>query len=305
MSTATVGDRYATRVPGPLPPAGRADPVVYPGIPGPLPAPDVDHYARHGYLVVDRLVGPAAAARLLAEVERLGRDRALARDERVVREPGGDAVRSIFEVHLLSPLLGRLVTDHRLVDVARQILGSEVYVHQSRVNRKPAFHGEGFAWHSDFETWHAEDGMPSPRAVSISVALTANYVHNGSLMLVSGSHRTFVPTAAETPEDHFRQSLRRQVVGVPDGHALSPLVDRAGGIAVVTGEPGSAVVFDSNTMHGSTENITPYPRTNVFVVYNSVENTLVDPFAAARPRPGFIAARRFDPVRPTAAAWDA
>lgn len=28
---------------------------------------------------------------------------------------------------------------------------------------------------SDFETWHAEDGMPVPRAVSLSIALTDNY----------------------------------------------------------------------------------------------------------------------------------
>ena len=44
-------------------------------------------------------------------------------------------------------------------------------------------------------------------------------------------------------------------------------------------------------MHGSGSNITPYPRSNIFVVFNSVENALVAPFAAPSPRPSYIAAR--------------
>jgi ectoine hydroxylase len=49
-------------------------------------------------------------------------------------------------------------------------------------------------------------------------------------------------------------------------------------------------------MHGSNSNITPFPRSNVFVVFNSVENTLGEPFGALSPRPTFIASRDFAPV---------
>lgn len=37
--------------------------------------------------------------------------------------------------------------------------------------------------------------------------------------------------------------------------------------------------------------ITPVPRSNAFLVYNSVENTLVEPFGAPAPRPEFVATR--------------
>jgi ectoine hydroxylase len=50
-------------------------------------------------------------------------------------------------------------------------------------------------------------------------------------------------------------------------------------------------------MHGSNSNITPFPRSNVFVVFNSVENTLVEPFGAPSPRPTFIGSRDFTMVR--------
>lgn len=289
-------DPYPTRRESAVGLIDRQHPVVHAHRPGPLSAAELADFDRDGFVVVDQILEPEAVGPLLAEVERLAADEAVAQSGRVVREPGGDAVRSVFEVHAVSPVLAAVIGDRRLVGMAEQILGSAVYVHQSRVNRKPAFAGEGFAWHSDFETWHAEDGMPTPRALSLSLALTPNYPHNGSLMIVPGSHRIFVPTARETPEDHYRQSLRRQEVGVPAEAGLAALVERGGGITTVTGGPGSAVLFDSNAMHASTENITPYPRTNLFVVYNSVDNRLVAPYAAPAPRPDFIASRRFEPL---------
>jgi ectoine hydroxylase len=64
-----------------------------------------------------------------------------------------------------------------------------------------------------------------------------------------------------------------------------------GGITSCTGKAGSVVFFDCNTMHGSNGNITPYPRSNLFFVYNSVDNQLEAPKSGLKPRPEFIAAR--------------
>jgi len=183
-----------------------------------------------------------------------------------------------------------------VVGRARQILGSDVYVHQSRINVKPGFGASGFYWHSDFETWHAEDGLPNMRTVSVSIALTENYDTNGGLMIMPGSHRTFLGCAGETPEDNYKKSLQMQDAGTPSDEALTKLAGEYG-IRLFTGKPGSATWFDCNCMHGSGDNITPYPRSNVFIVFNSVENAAVEPFAAPVRRPEFIGARDFTPVR--------
>ncbi|MGH9086899.1 MAG: ectoine hydroxylase [Acidimicrobiales bacterium] len=294
-SPVTVADRYPTRTDRPQRQA-RLDPVVYGSRPGPMSDGERARFEEDGFCAFDRLITDEEVADLLAEVERLASPLARIDPERLVLEPGDHDVRSVFEVHELSPLIARIVADDRLAGRARQVLGSDVYIHQSRVNRKPGFAGTEFAWHSDFETWHAEDGMPAARALSISVALTPNYDCNGSLLIIPGSHKTFLATVGETPEDHYRQSLRRQDIGVPDQASLTRQVEEAGRIATITGAAGSAVMFDCNAMHGSAGNITPYPRCNLFVVYNSVENTLVDPFAAPAPRPEHIASRDFTPV---------
>jgi ectoine hydroxylase len=189
----------------------------------------------------------------------------------------------------------RLAADERLAGVARFLLGDDVYVHQSRLNYKPGFVGKEFYWHSDFETWHTEDGMPAMRAVSCSVLLTPNRSWNGPLLTIAGSHKWFVSCPGETPENHHEQSLRRQEVGVPDEASLAELV-RRGSLEECVGPPGTVVFFECNVMHGSNGNITPQPRRNVFLVYNSVENQLVEPYAAPARRPTHIATRDVVPI---------
>jgi ectoine hydroxylase len=275
----------------------RADPAVYgTAFDGPLASADLARFDANGFHANQQLIDPGEVADYRAELGRLSTDPALKDDERTIIEPGSREVRSIFEVHKISEVFAALLSDPRVVEPARQILGSDVYIHQSRVNFKPGFSGNTFYWHSDFETWHAEDGMPRMRAVSVSIALTENLDCNGPLMIMPGSHKTFVACPGETPADHYKASLRNQEIGTPDEGSLRTLANKHG-IQQFAGPAGSATLFDCNCMHGSNSNITPFPRSNVFVVFNSVENTLVEPFAAPSPRPAFIGSRDFTPVR--------
>ncbi|MFA5521601.1 MAG: ectoine hydroxylase [Castellaniella sp.] len=281
----------------------RQDPVVYGAgeYARALDRERLGRYEDNGFLVMHDVFDAGEIAGLVREMDHLRGDDAIARLPEAVAEPGSNEVRSVFRVHALSERIAALARDPRLLDVARQILGSEVYIHQSRVNYKPGFNGKEFYWHSDFETWHVEDGMPAMRALSCSVLLTDNNACNGPLMLVPGSHLHFISCIGETPDEHYRQSLRKQEYGVPDPLSLSLLVEQ-GGIEPVLARAGSVIFFDCNTMHGSAGNISPWPRANVFMVYNSVENTLAAPRHGLAPRPEYIATREhFTPLRPVQA----
>jgi ectoine hydroxylase len=298
-------DLYPTRCTPDPALLSRRDPVTYaPWRPGaPLSAPQVEQFDRHGYLVLDDVFGAGEIETLQAETGRLLGDPSSLDDETVVTEPGGDEIRSIFQIHCQSRLMARLAADERLAGVARFLLDDDVYVHQSRLNYKPGFQGKEFYWHSDFETWHAEDGMPRMRALSMSVLLAENTPNNGPLMLIPGSHRTFLSCVGATPEDHYKMSLKRQEYGVPDETNLAELAF-SNGIVAPVGKPGTVIVFDCNMMHGSNGNITPFPRANAFLVYNAVSNRLEAPFAAVKPRPPFIAAREVAPISPASGALE-
>ena len=291
-----VADVYPTRVSDGTSVIEREDPVVWgAAADGPMDQATLDGYDQKGYLTAEDFVTQGEVDAFRSELYRLSHDPETRADERTIIEARSQEVRTIFDVHRTNDVFARIANDPRLVERARQILGSDVYIHQSRVNFKPGFGGGDFYWHSDFETWHAEDGMPRMRAVSISISLTDNYSYNGPLMIMPGSHRSYISCAGETPEDNYKSSLVMQGAGTPDEGTLEKFADRYG-IDVLAGRAGSAIMFDSNCMHGSNGNITPLPRSNVFIVYNSVENTCVEPFAAPKRRPEFLGSRDFTPA---------
>ncbi|MBK3530751.1 ectoine hydroxylase [Streptomyces sp. MBT67] len=297
MTTEVRADLYPSRGAAEMT-TPRQDPVIWsaPGAPGPIAAKDLQSYEHDGFLSIEQLITPDEVAAYRAELDRLVSDPLIRADERSIVEKQTQNVRSVFEVHKISEVFARLVRDERVVGRARQILGSDVYVHQSRINVKPGFGASGFYWHSDFETWHAEDGLPNMRTVSVSIALTENFDTNGGLMIMPGSHKSFLGCAGETPKDNYKKSLQMQDAGTPSDEALTKMADRHG-IKLFTGKAGSATWFDCNAMHGSGDNITPYARSNVFIVFNSVENAAQEPFSAPVRRPEFIGARDFTPVK--------
>lgn len=270
----------------------REDPVVYQEYNKecPLTQEQFNSYNEKGFLVLDQLFSAKEVEEFLNEIKQLKKNKEIVSSDLCITEPESKEVRSVFMIHSLSNVFAKLMSNPKIKDIARFLLNDEVYIHQSRVNYKPGFNGKEFYWHSDFETWHTEDGMPRMRALSMSVSLTENYHHNGSLMLIPGSHRDYGVCSGYTPENHFKASLKKQEYGVPDNEVLKSMVDK-GGIYTATGKPGSVVIFDCNTMHGSNGNITPHPRSNIFFVYNAISNKVVDPFCKKPNRPEFICSR--------------
>eukprot|EP00873_Tetraselmis_striata_P032132 jgi/Tetstr1/452396/TSEL_039432.t1 len=261
----------------------------------PLTRAQTEEFDKNGFLVLNNVFSPAEVAKLQAESRRLRSGEAGLNSDNVVTEPDSDAVRTIFRLEDESTLFNRVARDERIAGKIRFLLDDQLYIHQSRLNYKPGLTGKEFYWHSDFETWHAEDGMPHMRAISASVLLTDNDALNGPLMLMPGSHKHYVSCAGETPDDNHKSSLKKQEVGVPSHKALSDLAEKFG-IQYASGKAGTVILFECNTMHGSNGNITPFPRSNAFFVYNAWSNRVEAPFAANKPRPDFLSNR--DPKGP-------
>ncbi|WP_104201647.1 ectoine hydroxylase [Billgrantia saliphila] len=295
-------DLFPTRLERKLGMFERFDPVVYSEgaqrRDGPLSEEQLREYEEKGFLSFENYFDKDEMDAFIQELRDYEEDEDLKLSEGTILEPGREEIRSIFGIHEISERFSRLTRDPKLLAMVQQLLGSDVYIHQSRINYKPGFKGKGFDWHSDFETWHSEDGMPRMRSLSCSIILTDNGEFNGPLMLIPGSHKMFVPCVGRTPTDNYKESLKSQEVGVPDNASLRELMIR-GDIEAPKGQAGSLVMFECNTMHGSNINMSCWPRSNLFFVYNSVENGLVNPFCGNRPRPEFLANRKdWSPLKP-------
>lgn len=294
-------DTYPTRSKaGETEPFVRRDPVVHSPNQkrwdGPLGEDMLSSYERDGFLWFDGFFSKERVQPFFDELTSMAADTELMHSDGIITDPDTGDLRSVFAMHAISEYFDELTRDPRILGMVRQLLGGDVYIHQSRINDKYGFKGSGFEWHSDFETWHSEDGMPRMRALSASILLTENNEFNGPLMLIPGSHQYFVPSPGETPEGNWKDSLKAQRLGVPDRKTLQKLATK-GGIRAPKGEPGSLLLFDCNTLHASNANMSPWPRSNLFFVYNSIDNTPMDPYCGNQPRPDFLAERtNFDPL---------
>lgn len=252
-------------------------------------------YEDNGYVVFPNMFSEDEVTEMLNEIDYMASNDDLIKNEEFIKEPESDQLRTIFNQHLFSTLFDKISKDERIIDKVKQLLGSDVYIHHSRINIKPAYKGKSFPWHSDFETWHCEDGIPRCRCLTAWIMLTDNTQFNGPLYIIPGSHKKYVSCKGFTPEDNYKKSLKKQEYGVPSKSAIEELTKNSELIGAY-GKAGTLVIHDGNVMHGSPDNISPKPRTNAFFVFNSIENKPVKPFGAPKNRADFLCLKDFTPV---------
>lgn len=154
-------------------------------------------------------------------------------------------VRMVFGAHVEDESFARLSRHPRLLGPVVQSLAEPVHLFQSRLNAKSGFAGGGWAWHQDFNQWHRQDGMLTPRATVVGVFLDDVNPCNGPLMMIPRSHQGgFIPVP--------------DMMDIP--FEVITEMASANGIVPLMGPPGTAIFFDCLTIHGSAPNISPWPR---------------------------------------------
>ncbi len=124
------------------------------------------NYHKNGFLILENYLSKAEI-----DIIKTAAGKRLEEDtyQRVLEKSGDTkSYLGIHKANKVTDCLGRLP---RLVEPAKQILESDVYVHQSKLNPKVALQGEQLEWHTDFWYWQREDGMPTPRAVTAGIFL--------------------------------------------------------------------------------------------------------------------------------------
>ena len=239
-------------------------------------------YEDDGFLILPSLFSAAEVETLRSELARLFAER---RPENF-RERESDAVRTAMGLHLRSEVYARVARHPRLVEPAMQILGDDLYVQQVKVNGKEAFSGDVWQWHYDFATHHSEDGVPEPLALNLHIFLDDVNEFNGPLVFIRGSHRRGpAPATLDTETTSYP-------LWVVDNDTVAELIVE-GGLVAAKGPPGTALIFGDTLVHGSSINMSPWPRMIFSLILNPVTNALT-----RDQRPDYQHHRDLSPVVP-------
>lgn len=271
-------------------------PVIWPGKPGPLSDTQMDQYKEQGYLFIPDFLGSDDPVLLADCVENEKLLLSSADKRGFITEANNPLVRSVFDAHRLNAAFGKAARHPFFVAAARQILGSDIYIHQTHVNYKHAFFGEHYFWHQDYAYWRNEDGMPSLRAIGVILFLTEVRPENGPLMFIPGSHHWVAPKVMSTKGSFTNTSATYGDANSLESHGLLTPDEimsmcKNADVTAMTGSIGSVILFDPNLAHASSCNLSPYDRVILLIYYNSIENKLISPT-----RPDYISSRNFDPI---------
>jgi ectoine hydroxylase len=195
----------------------------------------------------------------------------------VKRDNPEDVPKIIYAPHATDERYKAAARLPRILGIVEQLLGEQAYVYQSRVNLKLPFTRDAWSWHQDFTAWHRGDGMPRPHAMMVAVFIDACTPANGPLLVMPSSHSEDLDEILGREAEVVGYDVQRMETDV-----LRQYADR-GGIADLAGPAGSVAFIHPTLLHGSAANMSPWPRSILYINYSAVTNRTV-----ANKRPWFM-----------------
>ncbi len=239
-----------------------------------------------GVILQENILSESVVANILTEIEIFTKTSST----EVVTEDGSNIPRGAHGLHFSKGLLGEVVSDSFILGGVQQLLGNDVYIHQSKVNFKHAFAGESWPWHQDMIYWENGDGIKFPNLVNVAILLDDVTQFNGPLFFVKGSHIFGNLCAADQLSTDWKKDVSAKLPYTVSNETLKKL-SKTLSFAAGTGGKGSLLWFHPQIVHASTANLSPFNRTLYLLTYNSCSNvpTLFQ-------RPSFLCSRSFQPV---------
>ncbi len=109
--------------------------------------------------------------------------------------------------------------------------------------------------------------MPKPLALNLHIFLDEVNEFNGPLVFIRGSHKHGpAPTSLDTVTTSYP-------LWTVDDETVQALV-ADGGLVAAKGPPGTALIFADCLVHGSSINMSPWPRRIYSLIVNPLSNAL-------------------------------
>ena len=228
-----------------------------------MTAEQVERFREEGYIIIRKLLTEQEIAKIQRLRERIESDAASrgAKEnfskgkadydlEPLSADPAGKtiALRKVQEVYLEEPDFAEVAASEKILDVAEDLIGTEIYYHSSKLMFKPAGGGRRKPWHQDWAYW----SHMTQKQVTVWMAIDEATRENGCIQLVPGSHKRGLV------EHHHGEDF------MIDEDQIDPSQ-----IAYAEMKPGDVLFFDVLMLHASDPNRSDKPRLSCIIDFDS------------------------------------
>lgn len=218
-----------------------------------LSAEQIAAYDEAGYLILENQIPMTWIEKIRAEIARFEEEAATmsASNDRLDLEdshtPEAPRLRRVKLPHMISDVVRELMYSDHVLAPARDLIGSDLRLHTTKLNMKSAGYGAAVEWHQDYAFYpHTNDDI-----LAIGVLIDDMASENGPLMVYPGSHKGPV-------HDHHVDGVFAGAM-LPEENGLDP-----NDAVELTGPAGSISIHHGRIVHGSALNTSDRPRRILF-----------------------------------------
>jgi phytanoyl-CoA hydroxylase len=210
---------------------------------------EIASYHENGFLVVEKLYDESIIQRMRAVTDEIvEKSRKVSQHTDVydldpAHTPEWPRVRRIKLPHKVDPVFMEAIKYPKLIVILQQLLGPGVRLKSSKLNLKEAEGGAPVEWHQDWAFYpHTNQDV-----LAVGVMLDDCQLENGPLLILPGSHKG--PVYDHHADGFFCGAMDPSRCGTDFSKAVPCL-----------GPAGSISIHHARAVHGSADNVSPYPR---------------------------------------------
>lgn len=204
-------------------------------------------------------------------------------------------VRSYYGFHRDPEIFNWIKKNEPIKSICKSIYQEQdVYVHQSKINIKNKAESSVWPYHRDFPFWNVFDGIKENKLLNLVLFLDDVNEDNGALGFIPSSQNYFL----EREENFKNQSFSLE--GSASSNLLFDFTEEEVamlrnkfGHELSVGPKGSILIFDPNTIHGSSFSSEDFSRRILILTFNTCDNLPKIPLT----RPDYLCSEDFTPIR--------
>jgi len=212
-------------------------------------------YNRDGFIVIEQVIRPDEAARLLDRLDAIIKDPdrpagIVLQVEPALQRAESSAVGFAASIRKVDGLVendaafGALARDSRLIGIFSELLGPDIKLFRNSLMMKPAQHGSAKPYHQDSAYW----SIDPPSLASCWLALDEATAQNGCMRVLPGSH-----TWGIIEHRHLADFQVDEVTLDTSREVIVPL------------KPGGCLFFHSLLLHATAPNESSLPRRSMIL----------------------------------------